>query len=64
MLSAGSGVIVDGAEGYVLTNKHVVANADQIQVTLKDGRINQVARFFDELIWAAHALMRARVEQV
>jgi serine protease Do/serine protease DegQ len=38
VLSAGSGVIVDGEEGYVLTNTHVVANADEIQVTLKDGR--------------------------
>ena len=38
VLSAGSGVIVDGAQGYVLTNNHVVANAQEIQVTLKDGR--------------------------
>jgi serine protease Do/serine protease DegQ len=32
--SAGSGVIVDAAEGYILTNHHVVANADQIQISL------------------------------
>jgi hypothetical protein len=31
---------------------------------MKDGRINQVARFFDELLWAAHALTRARAEAV
>jgi NAD(P)H-dependent FMN reductase len=31
---------------------------------LKDGRINQVARFFDELLWAARALTRARGEPV
>jgi serine protease DegS/serine protease DegQ len=34
----GSGVIVN-AEGYVLTNNHVIANADDIQVLLYDGRI-------------------------
>ena len=36
--SAGSGVIVDAARGYVLTNNHVVANPAEIQVTLKDRR--------------------------
>ena len=38
VLSAGSGVIVDARPGYVLTNSHVVANAAEVQVTLKDGR--------------------------
>jgi Do/DeqQ family serine protease len=37
--SAGSGVIVDAGNGYVLTNHHVVANADEITVTLNDGRV-------------------------
>lgn len=36
--SAGSGVIVDAKLGYVLTNAHVVRNAEQIEVTLNDGR--------------------------
>jgi len=36
--SAGSGVIVDAEAGYVLTNAHVVKNADSIEVTLTDGR--------------------------
>ena len=36
--SLGSGVIVDAAKGYVLTNNHVVENADKITVTLNDGR--------------------------
>jgi Do/DeqQ family serine protease len=36
--SLGSGVVVDAAKGYVLTNHHVVAKADEIEVTLKDGR--------------------------
>jgi len=35
--SAGSGVIVDSENGYILTNHHVVENADQIQVSLLDG---------------------------
>jgi Do/DeqQ family serine protease len=38
VLSAGSGVIVDAGRGYVLTNSHVVADAQEIQVTLKDRR--------------------------
>lgn len=37
-MSAGSGVIVDAEEGYVLTNHHVVENGDRIVVTLKDRR--------------------------
>ncbi|MDE2156278.1 MAG: Do family serine endopeptidase [Xanthomonadaceae bacterium] len=36
--SLGSGVIVDAAKGYVLTNNHVVGGADDIRVTLQDGR--------------------------
>jgi serine protease DegQ len=36
-ISAGSGVIVDAERGYVLTNHHVIANASEIYVTLKDG---------------------------
>ncbi|MBI5461137.1 MAG: Do family serine endopeptidase [Gammaproteobacteria bacterium] len=35
--SLGSGVLLS-AQGYVLTNNHVVAEADQIQVMLGDGR--------------------------
>ncbi len=36
--SLGSGVIVDAARGLVLTNHHVIANADAITVKLTDGR--------------------------
>ncbi len=32
--SAGSGVIVDADNGYILTNHHVVAGADKIQISL------------------------------
>jgi S1-C subfamily serine protease len=37
-MAAGSGVIIDGAKGLVITNFHVVRNAEAVQVTLKDGR--------------------------
>ena len=36
--ASGSGVIVDAAKGYVLTNHHVVKGATKIVVTLKDRR--------------------------
>jgi serine protease DegQ len=36
--SAGSGVIIDAENGYVLTNHHVVAEADSVVVTLADKR--------------------------
>ncbi|WP_297822641.1 DegQ family serine endoprotease [uncultured Paraglaciecola sp.] len=34
----GSGVIIDANKGYVVTNNHVVDNADDITVKLTDGR--------------------------
>jgi len=39
--SLGSGVIVDAKKGYVMTNNHVIAKADEITVTLRDGRIHK-----------------------
>ncbi|RZU98555.1 DegQ family serine endoprotease [Spiribacter vilamensis] len=36
--SLGSGVVVDAGEGYVLTNHHVIARADEITVAFNDGR--------------------------
>ena len=36
--AAGSGVIVDAARGYVITNHHVIKDAEQVLVTLKDRR--------------------------
>ncbi len=43
--NAGSGVIVDAARGYVITNNHVIADADNISVTMSDDR-----RFDAELV--------------
>ena len=33
----GSGVIVDGIQGYIITNHHVIEKAEEIKVFLKDG---------------------------
>ena len=38
--SAGSGVNVDAARGYILTNHHVVGDADTIQISLMDGSVH------------------------
>ncbi len=43
--ASGSGVIVDAAQGYVLTNGHVVENATRIEITTKDNH-----RFTAQLI--------------
>lgn len=37
--SVGSGVIIDAKKGYILTNHHVINNAVEINVTLKDQRV-------------------------
>lgn len=34
----GSGVIIDSAKGYIVTNHHVVDDADEIRIALSDGR--------------------------
>ena len=36
--SVGSGVIINAGKGYILTNHHVIDNADKITITLKDKR--------------------------
>jgi serine protease Do len=35
----GSGVVIDGKRGYILTNEHVIARGAKIKVTLKDERV-------------------------
>lgn len=37
VIGTGSGVIINN-EGYIVTNNHVIANADDIEVTLQDNR--------------------------
>lgn len=37
--TTGSGVIIDGDNGYIVTSRHVIADADDVAVTLKDGRV-------------------------
>jgi len=37
-VAAGSGVVVDAKHGYILTNHHVIQDAKEIVVTLKDNR--------------------------
>lgn len=39
--SAGSGVIVDAKNGYILTNHHVIDHADEIEILLADKRVLQ-----------------------
>ncbi len=36
--SLGSGFIIDAAEGIIVTNNHVIADADEIEVNLSDGK--------------------------
>ncbi|MDH5610888.1 MAG: DegQ family serine endoprotease [Gammaproteobacteria bacterium] len=36
--SLGSGVVIDAGKGFIVTNHHVVDGADEIQITLYDGK--------------------------
>jgi serine protease DegQ len=36
--AAGSGVVIDSAKGLIVTNYHVIQDADEITITLLDGR--------------------------
>jgi S1-C subfamily serine protease len=59
----GSGVIVDAAHGYVLTNDHVVKGSSNIEVTTKDNR-----RFKAQLVGRDQAtdiaLLRIKAENL
>jgi serine protease DegQ len=58
--SLGSGVIVDAARGWVLTNHHVIEGADEVSITLSDGR-TMVAEFVGSDADTDIALMRIPV---
>jgi NAD(P)H-dependent FMN reductase len=47
---------------YVAVMNEPVPPNPELFRPLKDGRVNQVARFFDELLWSARALTRARTD--
>lgn len=62
-ISAGSGVIVDAAKGYVITNHHVIDKADEIIVTLKDRRRVKAQRVGSDAATDI-ALLRIEVERL
>ena len=37
-IGLGSGVIIDSQKGYIITNYHVIADADEIKIELKSGK--------------------------
>ena len=51
---SGSGFVID-ADGYILTNHHVVAGADRITVTLSDGRAYRAELIGGDPIGHEHA---------
>jgi len=61
--SLGSGVIVDAARGLVLTNNHVVEDADEVSVILADGRTLK-AEFVGNDADTDIALMRIPVQNL
>ena len=61
--SLGSGVIVDAARGLVLTNHHVIEGADEVSVTLSDGRTMK-AQFVGSDPDTDVALMRIKADRL
>lgn len=54
----GSGFVIDGEQGVILTNEHVIRGAERVQVTLSDGRA------FDSRIVGVDAVTDVAVIQV
>src|SRR3546814_15111891 len=52
----GSGVIVDAESGLVLTNNHVIEGADDISVTLADGRSEEHTSELQSLMRISYAV--------
>jgi len=61
--SLGSGVIVDATRGLVLTNHHVIEGADEVSVTLSDGRTMK-AQFVGSDPDTDVALMRIKADHL
>ncbi|MEO6137451.1 MAG: Do family serine endopeptidase [Luteimonas sp.] len=61
--SLGSGVIVDAARGLILTNHHVIEGADEVSVTLADGRTMK-AEFVGSDPDTDVALMRIKADKL
>ena len=61
--SLGSGVIVDAAQGYLLTNHHVIEGASEVSVTLADGRTVE-AEFIGSDVDTDIALMRIKADNL
>ena len=61
--SLGSGVIIDAKNGYVLTNHHVIENADDVQITLADDRSFK-AEFIGSDADTDIALIRIRADRL
>src|SRR5919109_5694144 len=61
--AAGSGVIVDAARGYVLTNDHVVKGGTTVEVTTKDNR-RQKAQLVGRDQATDIALLRIKAENL
>ena len=61
--SLGSGVIVDAARGLILTNHHVIEGADEVSVTLADGRTMK-AQFVGSDPDTDIALMRIKADKL
>ncbi|MCY3843209.1 MAG: Do family serine endopeptidase [Acidobacteria bacterium] len=60
---SGSGVIIDAAEGYVVTNHHVIDNAEEITVRLEDRRTLQAELIGSDPLTDI-ALLRIEAEDV
>jgi S1-C subfamily serine protease len=59
-LSSGSGFVVD-QEGHVVTNNHVVENADALQVTFSDGTVTRDAEVVGQDTYSDLAVIRVDV---
>jgi 2-alkenal reductase len=59
-LSSGSGFVID-QEGYVVTNNHVVENADALQVTFFDGSVTRDAEVVGRDAYSDLAVVKVEV---